>query len=410
MQASLDAAALWAHSGAMILTGRAERAPVVAPAAIAVAAERVASDLCALAAHDGIAMRLDGPALLGERAACFGGIRRGRVSVGGSAHLLRARDGWIAVNLPRADDRAAVPAWLAVRRDDVSDPWPFVAEVVRDRDVADLVARARLVGLAIAPVATPAPAPAPGAAFREIALDVARVPARGARPLVVDLSALWAGPLCGQLLAAAGARVVKVESTRRPDGARFGPAAFFDLLNGDKQSVALDFADARDVDALRRLVAAADVVIESARPRALRQLGVDAEAIVAARAGLVWVSITGYGREDDGVAFGDDAAAAGGLAALAGRDDDGPLFCGDAIADPLTGLYAAHAALAAWRRGGGVLLDVPLRDVAAHALGAAPPPCEAREDLPVAAPRVRPLRRRARSLGADTRAVLGAFA
>jgi len=105
MHVSLDAAALWARSGAMVL---------VAPVANAVAAERVASDLCALAAHDGIAMRLDGSARIGERPACVGGTRRGRMSVGGTAHLLRARDGWIAVNLPRPDDRTAVPAWLAV--------------------------------------------------------------------------------------------------------------------------------------------------------------------------------------------------------------------------------------------------------------------------------------------------------
>ena len=59
---------------------------------------------------------------------------------------------------------------------------------------------------------------------------------------MVDLSSLWAGPLCGQLLATAGADVVKVESTgparRRPSW----PAAFFDLMNGPKRSVALDLA------------------------------------------------------------------------------------------------------------------------------------------------------------------------
>lgn len=407
MHASLDAAALWACSGAMALTGRDDGAPVVAPAALAVAAERAASDLCALAEQRGVAMHLDGPALLGERAACSAGARRGRISVGGSARLLCARDGWIAVNLPRPDDLAALPAWLETRSEAAADPWAAVADAVSGRDAADLVARARLLGLAVGAVAPPAPTPA--AEPCEIPLGASHEPKRGARPLVVDLSALWAGPLCAQLLGAAGARVVKVESTRRPDGARFGPAAFFDLLNGDKQSVALDFADPADLDALRRLLAAADIVIESARPRGLRQLGIDAEALVASRAGLVWVSITGYGRSDTGVAFGDDAAAAAGLATLAGRDDDGPLFCADAVADPLAGLYAARAALAGWLRGGGVLLDVALREVAAHAIGIVEAPRE-RADVPVAPPRARPVRRHARSLGADTRAVLAAFA
>ena len=57
---------------------------------------------------------------------------------------------------------------------------------------------------------------------------------------MVELGSLWAAPLCGSLLAAAGADVVKVESIGRPDGARRGPPAFFDLLNGGKRSVALD--------------------------------------------------------------------------------------------------------------------------------------------------------------------------
>lgn len=407
MSESHDAAMLWARSGAMALTGRAGGAPAVAPAALAVAAERVASEFRALALAGGVALQLEGAALLGERAALTGRTRRGRISVGGSARLLRTRTGWIVVNLARPDDLAAIPAWLGERCAVPPDPWTLVIDAARDRDADELVARAGLLGLAagVADASTPGPA----TPIRACVLGERQVPDRDARPLVVDLSSLWAGPLCGQLLAAAGGRVVKFESTRRPDGARFGPRAFFDLLNGPKESVALDLSETAGVDVLRRLVASADIVIESARPRALRQLGIDAEALVAARAGLTWVSITGYGRDDGRIAFGDDAAAAAGLAALAGRDDDGPLFCADAVADPLAGLYAACAALAAWRRGGGVLLDVALREVAAHARAAAPAPAVA-SDVPVAPPRARPPVRRARPIGADTRRVLSAFA
>ena len=64
-----------------------------------------------------------------------------------------------------------------------------------------------------------------------------------------------AGPLCGQLLAETGARVIKVESTGRPDGARRGSARFFDLLNGEKRSVALDLASAAGRRDLGRLIA-----------------------------------------------------------------------------------------------------------------------------------------------------------
>ena len=111
-------------------------------------------------------------------------------------------------------------------------------------------------------------------------------------------------------------------------------------------------------------------MIESSRPRALAQLGVDAAALVAERSDLVWVSVTAYGRGDpEGgwIGFGDDAGAAAGLAAETG-DPGAPLFCGDAIADPLTGLHAAVATLAHLRAGRGALLELALRDVAAHVL------------------------------------------
>ncbi len=87
---------------------------------------------------------------------------------------------------------------------------------------------------------------------------------------------------------------------------------------------------------------------------------------VAGRAGRVWVSITGYGRAEPGrqwVAFGDDAAVAGGL--VAWENEAHPVFCGDALADPVTGLSAAAALFEAMAGGGGVLLDVSMQASAA---------------------------------------------
>ncbi|MET9970539.1 CoA transferase, partial [Streptomyces sp. NPDC006356] len=124
-------------------------------------------------------------------------------------------------------------------------------------------------------------------------------------------------------------------------------------------SLVLDFG----TGALREVVAEADIVIEASRPRALRRLGVHAEEFLAAGAGRVWVSITGYGRDDDRIAFGDDAAVAGGLT---GRDASGaPVFLGDALADPVTGLYAAHAVARSLTAGGGELLCVSMAACAA---------------------------------------------
>jgi len=170
----------------------------------------------------------------------------------------------------------------------------------------------------------------------------------------------------------AGARVIKVESSRRPDGARAGARAFFDLLNCGKESVSLDLSSTKGRQQLRGLLSHADIVIEASRPRALAQMGIDAGALVKSTPGRVWVSITGYGRgepESHWVAWGDDAAVAAGAF---GGSADAPVFCGDALADPLTGLHAAVAALAFWQGGESVLLDLSLREVTAHALDFAP--------------------------------------
>jgi len=190
----------------------------------------------------------------------------------------------------------------------------------------------------------------------------------------VDLSALWAGPLCTKLLGVAlGARVVKVEHLGRPDGARAGPPAFWRSLNGHKEERHIDFAAATGRAELAELLAHARVVVSAARPRALAQLGLD-PARFAAR-GVVWVSITGYGLAGphaDWVAFGDDAAVAGGVAVAAGGED-APVFAGDAVADPLSGLAAAVVAarLVRARRAG--VVDVAMAGVVNRALRAANP-------------------------------------
>jgi crotonobetainyl-CoA:carnitine CoA-transferase CaiB-like acyl-CoA transferase len=168
---------------------------------------------------------------------------------------------------------------------------------------------------------------------------------------------------------------------------------------------------------LLRLIRQSDVVIEASRPRALAQMEIDACGLVTATAQVrgagpqIWVSITGYGRtHDDGqrVAFGDDAAAAGGLVVWH-EDPSGstggatPLFCADAVADPITGLAAAGACLNALERGERCLLDVSMAGVCASLAG---PTLAAGPQVVVADPRARQPARRAPALGADTDAVL----
>ena len=117
----------------------------------------------------------------------------------------------------------------------------------------------------------------------------------------------------------------------------------------------------------------------------------------------LWISITAYGRQGSSgtrVGFGDDAAVAGGLVAWS---SDGPLFCGDAIADPLTGLTAAAQALQALQDGGRWLLDVAMAGVAASFAG---PTLPVPDDLVPATPSARRPISAAPALGADTAEVL----
>lgn len=285
----------------------------------------------------------------------------GLVSPNGACRLVRAADGWVAVNLAREEDRDLVPAWLQCAFG--GEPWAAIAAQAPKRSVADLIRDASLLGL-------------PASAVGEARADSLQAPvlARGAAEprrwllKVVDLSALWAGPLCGAVLAASGAAVTKVESVRRPDPTRTSTPGFFERLNGAKAELALDLAAPDGQARLGDLIAGADVLITSMRPRGLASLGLTEAGVFAANPGLTWVAITGHGWTGPGaqrVAFGDDAAAAGGL--VRWTAGGAPRFLGDALSDPVTGLAAASAALSALATGGGVIVDASLARSAAGA-------------------------------------------
>jgi len=358
LSAPLDAALDWAASGLMPLTGDPSGPPQQGPAALPTTA-RGALDAFRLVAGSDILAGRSGASLLSERAALLGLTRRGPVSANGSCRLLPAKDGWVALNLARAEDWDLLPALFetdqaVLSQDELSD---HVSRSSAER----LVDRGRLMGLPVALIGETIRKELAWYRLAEHGPSASVPRPSGTTPLVVDLSSLWAGPLATYLLQQAGARVIKVESTTRPDGARAGAPAFFDLLSCGKESVSLDLTSSKG-----------DIVIEASRPRALAHMGIDAEALIKSTPGRVWVSITGYGRgepESHWVAWGDDAAVAAGAF---GGTLDAPVFCGDALADPLTGLHAAVAALAFWQGGQSVLLDLSLREVTANALDFAP--------------------------------------
>lgn len=346
------------HSGGAWWTRLKRRSPMQngpmgslgIPDAVLDRARRTAGNISRCAAEVGGAVNVDADEVLTGRAALLGLAPAGRISAGGSTRLLPARDGWCAITLSRAEDVETVPALLETAGQP-ADPWAALAAAAANLGADEFVARARLLDLPASVLGEVAPATTRFVPAGE------RAPRRLSELLVADLSSMWAGPLCGHLLATAGATVVKVESGGRPDGTRRGDPRFFDWMNASKLSYAIDFGD----DGLRSLLEAADLVIEGSRPAALNRRGLGPEQ-VRARPGRIWLRITGYGTEGqhaDRIAFGDDAAVAGGLAGA------GVTFVGDAIADPLTGLAATQAVLDSLMRGGGETVEIALAEVAA---------------------------------------------
>ncbi|MDP9140455.1 MAG: CoA transferase [Pseudomonadota bacterium] len=428
----------WARSGLMTLTGNADGPPLLCPVPLGTAADGALAALAALAPA-GVFDDLRGSALLTERAVLNAHQRRGNISPGGACRIFRTVDGAVALNLARDDDWALLPALFEV--DTVTDEDALAALLAKST-MHDSVERGRLLGLPICPVVPPPSRPTPwlqtsfplspcGRGFlAQARTDSTSVRAKprtgeGAAPVVVDLSSLWAGPLCSHLLQRCGANVIKVESETRPDGARRGSAAFYDLLNAGKRSVALDLTSSQRRAQLRALLLRADIVIEASRPRALRQMGIDADELLRERPGLTWISLTGYGRaqpQANWLAYGDDAGVAAGLSWLMQKVTGEAAFVGDAIADPITGIHAALAAWASWRAGGSRMIALALVDVLRHVI-AYEAPVDAdgwrvrhadwtriATEAGIRSTAARAASGTAAALGADTAAVLSEFA
>jgi hypothetical protein len=356
--------------------------------------------------------KLDGQTLLAERGSNGDYIINGRVSAGiGGSRLMQTRDGgWFALTILRSEDRDLLPALFGEELD-VTDN-AAIAEAVARNDCAELVVRGRLLGLPVAGAdETPASQP-----VEVLTRGPVRRREAAHRPLVIDLSAIWAGPLAGHLLWLAGAEVVKVESLTRPDLIRRDDPATFDLINQGKASVVVDFYDDTQKAALIALIRRADMVIESSRVRALRHLGIDADALVREVPGLVWLSVTGHGATGeaaDWAGIGNDCGVAAGLSrALA--DACGEIgYVGDAIPDPLTGITAALEGWRAYHSGEARRIGFALSAIGAKALSEERAHDPAQLDAELrgwgaavgkAFPKVsrRPMLAECRALGADT--------
>lgn len=274
------------------------------------------------------------------------------ISANRYCRLIEAQDGWLAVNLARRDDALTVPAWIGC--DLNADPWEALVTAARHRTGCDLAQQGIDLHLPVAIV---------GETMLRQRAPLRRASQARSGPLTaIDLSALWAGPLCGGLLADSGIQVTRIESPSRPDPMPRNSPRLDDRINGKKRRMPM----ALDDPVLFAMIARSDVLITNARPHALERKGLSPALLFAANPDLIWVAITAHGwsgREALRTGFGDDCAAAGGLVAMQSR---GPSFIGDALADPLTGLLAALTALRALADGNAGLIDISLAQSAAH--------------------------------------------
>jgi crotonobetainyl-CoA:carnitine CoA-transferase CaiB-like acyl-CoA transferase len=193
---------------------------------------------------------------------------------------------------------------------------------------------------------------------------------------VLDLTRVLSGPYCTMLLADMGARVIKIEQPRTGDDTRgWGPpfqsgeSAYFLSINRNKESVTLDFKDEAGRAVLDRLIGRADVLVENFRPGTLSRLHLDYASLSARYPRLVYCSISGFGQTGPrGREPGYDAVmqGEGGLMSITGAADGPPFRLGVAIADIVSGMFAAQGITAALfareRTGRGQSVDIAMLD------------------------------------------------
>jgi formyl-CoA transferase len=199
----------------------------------------------------------------------------------------------------------------------------------------------------------------------------------GSSPLtgitVLEVGAFMAAPFATMQLADLGARVLKIEVPGAGDPVRAtgpfveGQSSPFARLNRNKRSVALDLKSPKGREALLRLAASADVLVENLRPGAMRKLGLDFDTVHAAAPRLVYASASGWGQDGPLAALpGLDimAQARGGLMSITGTPSGDPTKIGVPICDLVCALYVALAVTAALRErdhtGIGQHIDVSL--------------------------------------------------
>lgn len=193
---------------------------------------------------------------------------------------------------------------------------------------------------------------------------------------VLDLSRVFAGPMCSMVLADFGAEVIKVEHPGRGDdtrdwGLRIGKTetTYYNAMNRNKRSVTIDLKSPEGLKLIRELLPQCDVVVHNFKTGGAEKLGVGYQQLKAIKPDLIYCAIAGYDtRGPEAGRPGYDLVIQGetGLMALNGVAGTPPLKFGVAVVDLMTGMYAAQAVLAALvrreRGGQGQLIELALYD------------------------------------------------
>jgi crotonobetainyl-CoA:carnitine CoA-transferase CaiB-like acyl-CoA transferase len=173
--------------------------------------------------------------------------------------------------------------------------------------------------------------------------------------VVADLSRVLAGPYCTMLLADMGATVVKVEGPDGDETRNWKPpvhgddSTYYLSLNRNKHSIKLDFRDPDDRAVVQELIHRADVLVENFKPGDLDRFGLDYESVSAGNPGLIYASVTGFGRRGGADLPGYDLLVQGmsGLMSITGSPDTEGYRSGIAVFDVMTGLHICVGIVAA---------------------------------------------------------------
>jgi len=172
---------------------------------------------------------------------------------------------------------------------------------------------------------------------------------------VLDLTRALSGPFCTMILGDLGADVIKVEPIDGDMMRQWGPfdrteSVYYLTGNRNKRAIAIDFRSAEGIELIKEFAKECDVVVENFKPGSMDAMGLNYEKLAEINPRLIYMSITGFGRDgpnSDQPGFDQIAQGYSGLMSVTGSPESGPLRVGVAIGDQTTGMWAAIGVLSA---------------------------------------------------------------